>query len=90
VDPEHARQGVGNRLLQAAVLAARQAGYERLTLITFRDVAWNGPFYARHGFAPVEHLTVGLSRLRDRERQLGLDDLGARVVLAIDTAAVRG
>ena len=90
VDPGHTRRGVGSRLLRAAVLAARQAGYERLSLITFRDVAWNGPFYARHGFAPVEHLTTGLSRLRERERELGLDGLGARVVLAIDTAAVRG
>jgi GNAT superfamily N-acetyltransferase len=88
VDPRHARQGVGSRLLQAAVMAAQQEGYERLTLITFRDVAWNGPYYARHGFEPVEHLTAGLSRLRDHEQQLGLDDLGARVVLTIDTAAV--
>jgi len=38
----------------------------------------------------MEHLTAGLSRLRDHEEQLGLDDLGARVVLAIDTVAVRG
>jgi GNAT superfamily N-acetyltransferase len=90
VDPRHARRGLGSRLLHAAVLAAREEGYERLTLITFRDVAWNGPFYARHGFAPVEHPTAGLKRLRDHERQLGLDDLGARVVLAIDTVAVRG
>ena len=24
-----------------------------LTVSTFRDVPWNAPFYARHGFAPL-------------------------------------
>jgi hypothetical protein len=31
-----------------------EAGYPAVTLRTFRDVPWNGPFYLRRGFAVVD------------------------------------
>jgi hypothetical protein len=33
---------------------ADASGHREITLTTFRDVAWNAPFYARLGFAVVD------------------------------------
>jgi GNAT superfamily N-acetyltransferase len=51
---EFQQRGIGARLLAAAFDHARAAGLAALSLTTFRDVAWNAPFYARHGFAIVK------------------------------------
>ena len=50
VHPDHIRRGLGRSLLRAAVEWAASHGYDELTLCTYRDVAWNGPFYASEGF----------------------------------------
>ena len=50
VHPDHAGHGVGRALLRAGCDWAREAGYCDLTLATYRDVPWNGPFYASEGF----------------------------------------
>ena len=31
----------------------RRRGYPGLTLATYRDVPWNGPFYASEGFVEI-------------------------------------
>lgn len=54
VDPHHARQGLGGRLLQELAEWAREQGYSALTLTTFPDVPWNGPYYARLGFRTLD------------------------------------
>jgi ribosomal protein S18 acetylase RimI-like enzyme len=46
-------RGIGRALLDAAVTFAREAGLRSVTLTTFRHVAWNAPFYARHGFVEI-------------------------------------
>lgn len=84
VTPEHMRKGIGSQLLRCTIHAVHDRGYSRLTLITFRDVAWNARFYLNRGFHPLSGLTSGLEGLRQRERRLGLDRLGPRVVLALD------
>ncbi len=53
VHPDHGGRGIGRALLRAAVEWSRANGYEELTLVTYRDVPWNGPFYASEGFAEV-------------------------------------
>jgi GNAT superfamily N-acetyltransferase len=53
VHPDHARRGLGRTLLQAACQWAAAAGYDQLTLATYRDLPWNGPFYASEGFVEV-------------------------------------
>lgn len=75
VDPDHGRRGLGRRLVEYACEAARQQGFAAITLCTFRDVPFNGPFYARLGFRPVPEasLTPGLVRLRRKEAEDGLD-----------------
>lgn len=54
---------------------ARRRGLPAVTLITFRDVPWNCPYYERLGFRVVEQkrLTPGLRALVAREAKLGLD-----------------
>ena len=56
VTPAFQRQGIGAGLVRAAQIDARNTGFRALTLTTFRDLAWNGPFYARLGFEEVTAL----------------------------------
>jgi GNAT superfamily N-acetyltransferase len=74
VDPAHGRRGLGGQLLDAVASWARQRGYTRLTLATFRDVPWNAPFYARHGYKIVstDKWMPGFHILREHEEQAGL------------------
>lgn len=56
VAPAFQRRGIGAGLVRAAQIDARNSGIAALTLTTFRDVAWNAPFYARLGFDEVTAL----------------------------------
>jgi GNAT superfamily N-acetyltransferase len=56
VAPAFQRRGIGAGLVRAAMIDARNTGFKALTLTTFRDLAWNGPFYARLGFEEVTAL----------------------------------
>lgn len=56
VAPQFQRRGIGAGLVRAAQIDARNTGIAALTLTTFRDVAWNAPFYARLGFEEVTAL----------------------------------
>ena len=56
VAPAFQRRGIGAGLVRAAMIDARNSGFRALTLTTFRDLAWNGPFYARLGFEEVTAL----------------------------------
>ncbi|GAA2913199.1 GNAT family N-acetyltransferase [Streptosporangium fragile] len=82
VHPEHGRRGVGGRLLAAVCDHAAAVGSAAVTLTTFRDVPWNGPWYARHGFAVLDPAEWGpeLAALVRRERELGIE-LAPRVVM---------
>jgi GNAT superfamily N-acetyltransferase len=75
VHPDHARRGIGRRLLGAAERWAAARGMSTLSLTTYAEVPWNGPYYARLGFTvvPDEHLTPGLRAIRAHERERGLD-----------------
>ena len=79
--PGHMRRGIGTALVEAVCTWAAGQGYHEVTLCTFADVAWNGPFYAKRGFEPVAMLTPGLAELRAWERDLGLDALGPRIAM---------
>lgn len=60
VAPAFQRRGIGAGLVRAAQIDARNTGFKALTLTTFRDLAWNGPFYARLGFEEVTALDAHL------------------------------
>ncbi|MCZ2837204.1 GNAT family N-acetyltransferase [Modestobacter sp. VKM Ac-2985] len=86
VHPAHGRRGIGTALLDATLDTARRHGADRVTLLTYADVAWNAPFYARQGWVVTSELTPGLQALRRRETELGLDRHGPRVVMVRPTA----
>jgi hypothetical protein len=46
-----------------------------MTLTTFTDVPWNGPYYARLGFQVVaeNEWTASQRRIREHEAAVGLD-----------------
>jgi GNAT superfamily N-acetyltransferase len=75
VEPNFGRRGIGRSLVLASCDWARAQGSDRITLSTFRDVAWNAPFYARLGFdeIPGTDLSIALRRLREKEGREGLD-----------------
>jgi GNAT superfamily N-acetyltransferase len=79
VRADHGRRGIGSLLLEEVV---RRAG-PGVTLITYRDVPWNGPWYARHGFAELPEDSWG-PELRTQWRteiDAGIHALGPRLVM---------
>jgi len=60
VHPAFQRRGIGAGLVRAAQIDARNTGFKALTLTTFRDLPWNGPFYERLGFEEVTALDAHL------------------------------
>jgi GNAT superfamily N-acetyltransferase len=73
--PAGARRGLGRALLNHAADRARADGRPGLTLTTFADVPWNGPYYERCGFRVLgdTEITPGLREIRAHEIALGLD-----------------
>jgi GNAT superfamily N-acetyltransferase len=76
VDPDFGRRRIGRTLIEFAVEAARTDGFARMTLTTYRDVPWNGPYYESLGFRaiPDDSLSPAIRAIRDHERELGLDE----------------
>jgi ribosomal protein S18 acetylase RimI-like enzyme len=72
---EEQRRGIGRELVLATEDLARVRGLRAVTLSTFRDIAWNAPFYARLGFVELslEDLNPRLAAIREHEAALGLD-----------------
>ena len=66
------RRRIGATLLQALAIDARASGYRAITLNTFRDIAWNAPFYARHGFVEMDNLEGRPHLLRSLEAAAAL------------------
>lgn len=56
VHPNQQGQGIGAVLMRAIAIDAQNSGFAALTLTTFSDVPWNGPFYARLGFETIADL----------------------------------
>jgi GNAT superfamily N-acetyltransferase len=84
--PEHGRKGLGGRLVEHVCDWAAQHNFAAVTLTTFTDVAWNGPFYATHGFRVINDDEQGpeLRELRLLEASHGLDP-ELRVCMRRDT-----
>jgi predicted N-acetyltransferase YhbS len=74
VHPAQGRKGIGKKLIHTVCEWAKQTGKSAVTLSTFRDVAWNAPYYGRLGFRIVDEaeLTEGLRAIRKHEALLGL------------------
>ncbi|MGJ9422734.1 GNAT family N-acetyltransferase [Aeromicrobium sp. CF3.5] len=70
VDPSHGRRGLGSALVQSCCEEAVRRGHTELTLTTFRDVAFNAPWYARMGFSVVEAPSGVLAQHLEDEQDL--------------------
>lgn len=70
--PAHQGRGLGAQLLDACAAWGRGLGARRLTLTTFRDVAWNQPYYERRGFREIAE-TDGNAEI-DAELALGIEE----------------
>ncbi len=75
VHPDFARQGIGSQLLNAVIAWARDGGHPGISLITFRHLPWNAPFYERHGFTQINETenSAELCNLLREEADAGLD-----------------
>lgn len=84
VRPEHARRGIGRQLVEVAREWAVARGLPALSLTTYAEVPWNGPYYERLGFAvvPEAELSPGLREIRAAEAAKGLD-AWPRVVMSM-------
>lgn len=80
VMPAHGRRGVGRALVDGVVAWTRAQGLASITLTTFRDVPWNGPYYEKLGFRVVSTLTPALQALIDEQATWGLEP-SLRVVM---------
>ena len=69
------RSGIGAALINTVINDARTSGSSAVTLTTFIDVPWNGPYYRRLGFEylPTVRETPGLRAIRAAEADHGLD-----------------
>ncbi|MFP2905367.1 GNAT family N-acetyltransferase [Pyxidicoccus sp. 3LFB2] len=72
--PAHARQGLAAALFGLIGQWAREEGYPALLLTTFRDIAWNAPYYERLGFRILrdDEQGPGLRAIRAQETEFGL------------------
>ena len=83
VHPQRARQGLGQRLIEHIAQWAR--GAEALTLTTFSDVPWNGPYYGRLGFRTLDVATLSpeLQKVWEVETAVGLP-MTHRICMQLD------
>ena len=85
VHPDHARQGLGRRLIAIVADWARARGATALTLTTFDDVPWNGPYYTRLDFRTLDLATLSpdLQAVRQGEAEAGLP-MAHRICMQLD------
>jgi len=90
VMPDFSRQGVGTRLVRTIIDWARLGDYPVLTLITFRHLPWNAPFYERMGFEAMATSELGeeLAKLLQEEGDAGID-VHKRVCMKLDLTRER-
>ncbi len=74
VHPVHGKKGLGRKLVEAVCDWSKDKGFEAVTLSTFRDLPWNGPFYLSCGFRELERheWTQALLLAHYHEEDLGL------------------
>jgi len=91
VVPAHGRRGLGARLLATVCEWAEDRGHHAVTLSTFRDVPWNGPFYRKQGFRDLRpaEWTPGMRAIRAKEVDHGLR-VSERVFMRREIGGVGG
>jgi GNAT superfamily N-acetyltransferase len=73
--PEHGRRGIGTQLVASVIDAARSRRFATVSLITFRHLPWNAPFYEKLGFCPIATADLGpeLAAMMSDDAAAGID-----------------
>ncbi|MCH8336023.1 MAG: GNAT family N-acetyltransferase [Proteobacteria bacterium] len=85
VIPDFGRQGIGTHLVRTLIDWARSGDYPVITLITFRHLPWNAPFYEKLGFEAMASSELGaeLAGLLKAEGEAGID-VRRRICMQLD------
>ncbi|KPC36230.1 GNAT family acetyltransferase [Pseudomonas syringae pv. cilantro] len=69
VVPGASGNGVGKTLLSSVVTHAQDLRVQAVSLTTFREPLWNGPWFRKHGFGPMPDADIGegLRSVMDRQ-----------------------
>ena len=70
--PLHARQGIGRALVVQVQNLAKSFGLQGVSLTTFSDLPWNGPFYQSAGFSPSANPPPHITKALEEEQSLGM------------------
>jgi GNAT superfamily N-acetyltransferase len=81
--PEHGRRGVGTALVGTVMEWGRSRGFSEITLTTYRDLAWNAPFYSGIGFSIVPETEWDDDMRRRFEEEASLESERSRRVVMI-------
>ncbi|MEM1391665.1 MAG: GNAT family N-acetyltransferase, partial [Pseudomonadota bacterium] len=71
VHPDHGKQGLGRILVYAVIAEAEARRLGHVSLSTFRDLRWNGPFYASMGFVEMDRSKMEPYMLEIEDAQRG-------------------
>jgi GNAT superfamily N-acetyltransferase len=86
VHPEASGRGVGAALIEDVLAKAAARGLD-VTLTTFRQPAWNAPWFARFGFVAMPGDAIGPGLRRIQQRQATSIDPATRITLWRPAAA---
>lgn len=81
VHPDAGRRGHGAALLAELALEVARRDGDEVTLMTYADIPWNAPFYARHGWVELDTVPEHLREIHDSETRMGMPRHGRRVVM---------
>lgn len=78
VHPDHGQRGIGRELVMTVLAEAEHQKLPHVTLSTFRDLPWNGPFYASLGFREIPRDRLQPFMLELEQAQAPHMDVSAR------------
>ena len=83
VAPDYAGRALGKAMIEHVEEWGRAAGRPATTLTTFRDVAWNGPYYRRLGYRFLEGDGIGPELARTMAHEASLPGIDASLRCAM-------
>ena len=78
VHPDHGQKGLGRALVIRIITEAERRKFPHVSLSTFRDLPWNGPFYASIGFKEIPRDRLETYMLEIEEAQRPFMDVSKR------------
>ncbi len=78
VHPDFGQRGIGRALVLRILNDAEDRRLPDVTLSTFRDLPWNGPFYASLGFKEIPRSKLSPFMFEIEEAQSAFMDIAAR------------